>query len=205
MAILAPWLAPFDPDRQNLLSRLRPPGFAHGGMTYGSAPTISAATCFPASSTAYAPCSPWRRSRSYSSRPSSASPRNGRRLVPRLGRDPHHVVVDMMMSIPAILLAVVLTVSAVLGPVLEPGPAGTSPTSSGWVIHRGSLVHSEPTWPCARWLDELRHRARPTTVDLVLDSLWVMQDLINGKFVVLVALGKHPRGCPLPAGNLEFA
>ena len=26
-AVFAPWIAPLDPDRQNLLARLKPPGF----------------------------------------------------------------------------------------------------------------------------------------------------------------------------------
>lgn len=34
MALLAPWLAPTDPNRQSLLARLRPPGYVRGGMTY---------------------------------------------------------------------------------------------------------------------------------------------------------------------------
>lgn len=33
-AILAPWLAPLDPDRQNLLARLKPPGFEARGAVY---------------------------------------------------------------------------------------------------------------------------------------------------------------------------
>ena len=34
MALLAPWISPADPARQNLLSRLKPPGFSRGGFTY---------------------------------------------------------------------------------------------------------------------------------------------------------------------------
>lgn len=34
MALLAPWISPADPSRQNLLSRLKPPGFSRGGFTY---------------------------------------------------------------------------------------------------------------------------------------------------------------------------
>ena len=34
MALFAPWLAPTDPNHQSLLSRLRPPGYARGAMTY---------------------------------------------------------------------------------------------------------------------------------------------------------------------------
>lgn len=34
MALLAPWISPADPARQNLLSRLKPPGFNRGGFTY---------------------------------------------------------------------------------------------------------------------------------------------------------------------------
>jgi peptide/nickel transport system permease protein len=33
-AVLAPWLAPFDPDRQNLLARLKPPGFEARGVIF---------------------------------------------------------------------------------------------------------------------------------------------------------------------------
>ncbi|WP_179379698.1 ABC transporter permease [Jannaschia marina] len=33
-AILAPWIAPLDPDRQNLLARLKAPGFEARGATY---------------------------------------------------------------------------------------------------------------------------------------------------------------------------
>ncbi|MFS4581793.1 ABC transporter permease [Phaeobacter sp. C3_T13_0] len=33
-AIFAPWLAPFDPDRQNLLGRLKSPGFESRGAVY---------------------------------------------------------------------------------------------------------------------------------------------------------------------------
>jgi peptide/nickel transport system permease protein len=33
-AVLAPWLAPLDPDRQNLLARLKPPGFEALGVIY---------------------------------------------------------------------------------------------------------------------------------------------------------------------------
>jgi peptide/nickel transport system permease protein len=33
-AVLAPWLAPLDPDRQNLLARLKPPGFEARGVVY---------------------------------------------------------------------------------------------------------------------------------------------------------------------------
>jgi peptide/nickel transport system permease protein len=34
LAVLAPWIAPADPARQNLLARLRPPGFSARGLTY---------------------------------------------------------------------------------------------------------------------------------------------------------------------------
>jgi peptide/nickel transport system permease protein len=34
LAILAPWIAPADPSRQNLLARLKPPGFEARGMIY---------------------------------------------------------------------------------------------------------------------------------------------------------------------------
>jgi peptide/nickel transport system permease protein len=34
MAILAPWISPADPTRQNLLARLKAPGFERGGMVY---------------------------------------------------------------------------------------------------------------------------------------------------------------------------
>lgn len=34
LAILAPWIAPADPARQNLLARLKPPGFEARGVTY---------------------------------------------------------------------------------------------------------------------------------------------------------------------------
>jgi len=34
LAILAPWIAPADPSKQNLLGRLKPPGFAMRGITY---------------------------------------------------------------------------------------------------------------------------------------------------------------------------
>jgi peptide/nickel transport system permease protein len=34
MAILAPWISPTDPTRQNLLGRLKAPGFERAGMTY---------------------------------------------------------------------------------------------------------------------------------------------------------------------------
>lgn len=34
VAIFAPWLAPMDPDRQNLLARLKAPGFETRGITY---------------------------------------------------------------------------------------------------------------------------------------------------------------------------
>jgi peptide/nickel transport system permease protein len=33
-AVFAPWLAPLDPDRQNLLARLKPPGFETRGTVY---------------------------------------------------------------------------------------------------------------------------------------------------------------------------
>ena len=33
-ALFAPWLAPMDPDRQNLLARLKPPGFEARGAAY---------------------------------------------------------------------------------------------------------------------------------------------------------------------------
>lgn len=33
-AVFAPWLAPLDPDRQNLLARLKAPGFEARGVTY---------------------------------------------------------------------------------------------------------------------------------------------------------------------------
>lgn len=33
-AVFAPWLAPFDPDRQNLLARLKTPGFESRGAVY---------------------------------------------------------------------------------------------------------------------------------------------------------------------------
>ncbi|MDO1582681.1 ABC transporter permease [Rhizobium oryzicola] len=34
LAILAPYVAPVDPSKQNLLGRLKPPGFERGGITY---------------------------------------------------------------------------------------------------------------------------------------------------------------------------
>lgn len=34
IAILAPWISPADPARQDLLARLKPPGFSRGGVTY---------------------------------------------------------------------------------------------------------------------------------------------------------------------------
>jgi peptide/nickel transport system permease protein len=34
LAILAPWIAPADPARQNLVARLKPPGFSARGMVY---------------------------------------------------------------------------------------------------------------------------------------------------------------------------
>jgi peptide/nickel transport system permease protein len=34
LAILAPWIAPADPSKQNLLARLKPPGFQMRGITY---------------------------------------------------------------------------------------------------------------------------------------------------------------------------
>ncbi|CDZ56973.1 ABC-type dipeptide/oligopeptide/nickel transport system, permease component [Neorhizobium galegae bv. orientalis] len=34
LAIFAPWVAPADPNRQNLLGRLKPPGFEMRGITY---------------------------------------------------------------------------------------------------------------------------------------------------------------------------
>lgn len=34
LAILAPWIAPVDPSRQNLLARLKPPGFEARGIVY---------------------------------------------------------------------------------------------------------------------------------------------------------------------------
>ncbi len=34
IAILAPWISPADPARQNLLARLKPPGFTRGDFTY---------------------------------------------------------------------------------------------------------------------------------------------------------------------------
>jgi peptide/nickel transport system permease protein len=34
LAILAPYISPVDPNKQNLLSRLKPPGFERGGITY---------------------------------------------------------------------------------------------------------------------------------------------------------------------------
>lgn len=34
LAILAPWISPADPTRQNLLARLKAPGFERGGVTY---------------------------------------------------------------------------------------------------------------------------------------------------------------------------
>jgi peptide/nickel transport system permease protein len=34
LAILAPYIAPVDPSKQNLLGRLKPPGFERGGITY---------------------------------------------------------------------------------------------------------------------------------------------------------------------------
>ena len=146
MALLAPWLAPLDPDRQNLLARLRPPGFMRGGTTYwfgtdnlgrdllsrviyGARASLAVASLSVIVSTlvgvSLGMVAGWFRGWAEI-------------LIMRL--------VDIMMSIPAILLAV-LTV-AVLGPVLEPGPAGTSPTSSGGVIHRGS--RSQPATRCAR-------------------------------------------------------
>ncbi|WP_460449697.1 ABC transporter permease [Alsobacter sp. SYSU BS001988] len=33
-ALAAPWLAPYEPNQQNLLARLKPPGFASRGVTY---------------------------------------------------------------------------------------------------------------------------------------------------------------------------
>ena len=33
-AVFAPWIAPLDPDRQNLLARLKPPGFETRGIIY---------------------------------------------------------------------------------------------------------------------------------------------------------------------------
>ena len=114
MAILAPWLAPFDPDRQDLLSRLRPPGFVRGGMTYwfgtdnlgrdllsrviyGARASLAVASLSVAVSTlvgvSLGMVAGWFRGWAEI-------------LIMRL--------VDIMMSIPAILLAV-LTV-AVLGP-----------------------------------------------------------------------------------------
>jgi peptide/nickel transport system permease protein len=34
VALLAPWIAPADPARQTLIARLRPPGYTAGGLTY---------------------------------------------------------------------------------------------------------------------------------------------------------------------------
>lgn len=34
LAVFAPWIAPLDPDRQNLLARLKDPGFESRGVTY---------------------------------------------------------------------------------------------------------------------------------------------------------------------------
>ncbi|UYM25943.1 hypothetical protein OIM90_00295 [Streptomyces sp. AD16] len=58
-ALFAPLIAPYDPNAQDLLIRLRPPsGRTAAPAPTCSAPTSSAATCSRASSTAPAsPCS----------------------------------------------------------------------------------------------------------------------------------------------------
>ncbi len=114
LAILAPWVAPADPARQNLLARLKPPGFAVRGVTYwlgtddlgrdllsrilyGAGVSLSVAVLSVVVSTAVGVAlgmiAGWFRGTTEI-------------VIMRL--------VDIMMSIPAILLAV-LTV-AVLGP-----------------------------------------------------------------------------------------
>ena len=53
---LAPWVAPFDPNQQSLLSRLKPPArLGETTSTTCSERTISGATCIPAFSTEHAP------------------------------------------------------------------------------------------------------------------------------------------------------
>lgn len=114
LAILAPWIAPLDPARQNLLARLKPPGFEARGITfwfgtddlgrdllsrtlYGAGVSLSVAALSVTVSTligvTLGMIAGWFRGAVET-------------LIMRL--------VDIMMSIPAILLAV-LTV-AVLGP-----------------------------------------------------------------------------------------
>ncbi|MEE3664692.1 ABC transporter permease [Brenneria sp. g21c3] len=114
LAILAPWIAPLDPARQNLLARLKPPGFEARGITfwfgtddlgrdllsrtlYGAGVSLSVAALSVTVSTlvgvTLGMMAGWFRGAVET-------------LIMRL--------VDIMMSIPAILLAV-LTV-AVLGP-----------------------------------------------------------------------------------------
>lgn len=114
LAIFAPWIAPMDPARQNLLARLRPPGFEARGITfwlgtddlgrdllsrtlYGASVSLSVAVLSVVVSTlvgvTLGMIAGWFRGAVEA-------------LIMRL--------VDIMMSIPAILLAV-LTV-AVLGP-----------------------------------------------------------------------------------------
>lgn len=114
LAIFAPWIAPLDPARQNLLARLKPPGFEARGITfwfgtddlgrdllsrtlYGAGVSLSVAALSVTVSTligvTLGMIAGWFRGAVET-------------LIMRL--------VDIMMSIPAILLAV-LTV-AVLGP-----------------------------------------------------------------------------------------
>ncbi|QTF08731.1 ABC transporter permease [Brenneria izadpanahii] len=114
LAIFAPWIAPLDPARQNLLARLKPPGFEARGVVfwfgtddlgrdllsrtlYGARVSLSVAVLSVAVSTlvgvTLGMIAGWFRGAAET-------------LIMRL--------VDIMMSIPAILLAV-LTV-AVLGP-----------------------------------------------------------------------------------------
>ncbi|MCG8708059.1 ABC transporter permease [Brenneria sp. 4F2] len=114
LALFAPWIAPLDPARQNLLARLKPPGFEARGMTfwfgtddlgrdllsrtlYGAGVSLSVAVLSVMVSTlvgvTLGMIAGWFRGAVET-------------LIMRL--------VEMMMSIPAILLAV-LTV-AVLGP-----------------------------------------------------------------------------------------
>ncbi|PWC18974.1 ABC transporter permease [Brenneria corticis] len=114
LAIFAPWIAPLDPARQNLLARLKPPGFEARGITfwfgtddlgrdllsrtlYGAGVSLSVAALSVTVSTlvgvTLGMMAGWFRGAVET-------------LIMRL--------VDIMMSIPAILLAV-LTV-AVLGP-----------------------------------------------------------------------------------------
>ncbi|MFE8154600.1 ABC transporter permease [Brenneria goodwinii] len=114
LAIFAPWIAPMDPARQNLLARLKPPGFEARGITfwlgtddlgrdllsrtlYGASVSLSVAVLSVVVSTlvgvTLGMIAGWFRGAVEA-------------LIMRL--------VDIMMSIPAILLAV-LTV-AVLGP-----------------------------------------------------------------------------------------